>query len=202
MIYGYIRVSTDKQTVENQRFEINKYCKANKICIEHWIEEVISSRVSLKNRELGNLLKKLRKGDILIASELSRFGRNLLEVMSILQTCLEKGCQIWTIKENYKLGTDIGSKVLAFAFSLTAEIERQMISARTIEAMQRLKSSGQHIGRPFTSKSAIIDLKNNKDIIVNLAGRQCPKSQLARMFNVSRWTISKLLQDPNYLQLA
>ena len=92
---------------------------------------------------------QIKKGDILIATELSRLGRNLLEVMGILQKCLEKDCQIWTLKENYRLGADIQSKVLAFAFSLASEIERQLISERTRLSLQRLKDEGKHLGRPY-----------------------------------------------------
>ena len=92
MIYGYIRVSTDHQTVENQRFEIENYCSNHNLKIDKWIEETISSRVQLKDRKLGKLLNRLKSGDVLIASEISRLGRNLLQVMGILQMCLEKEC--------------------------------------------------------------------------------------------------------------
>ena len=142
MYYAYIRVSTDHQNVENQKFEILTYCQKHNIQIDKWIDEAISSRKPLTERKLGKLLKKLKKGDVLIATELSRLGRNLLEVMGILQNCLEKDCQIWTLKENYHLGSDIQSKVLAFAFSLAAEIERQLISERTKNSLKRLKDEG------------------------------------------------------------
>ena len=134
MIYGYIRVSTDKQTTENQRFEILEFANKQGITIDKWIEETISGTQSLKKRELGYLLKHLKANDILIASELSRLGRNLLQIMSILHYCMEIEAKIWTIKDNYRLGDDIQSKVLAFAFGLSAEIERKLISQRTKEA--------------------------------------------------------------------
>ena len=128
MYYAYIRVSTDHQNVENQQHKILTYTKNHNIQIDRWVSETISSRKPLTERKLGKLLKKLKKGDVLIATELSRLGRNLLEVMGILQHCLEKDCQIWTLKENYRLGADIQSKVLAFAFSLAGEIEKNLIS--------------------------------------------------------------------------
>lgn len=106
MYYAYIRVSTDHQNVENQKHEILTYSQKHDIQIDKWIDETISSRKPLTERKLGKLLKRLKKGDILIATELSRLGRNLLEVMGILQNCLEKDCQIWTLKENYRLGSD------------------------------------------------------------------------------------------------
>ena len=134
MIYGYIRVSTDKQTVENQRFEINQFCGKQEMVIERWIEETISGTIEVDKRTLGKLLKKTQKGDILICSELSRLGRSLFMIMEVLNSCMKKDVQVWTIKDNYRLGNDISSKVLAFAFGLSAEIERNLISQRTKEA--------------------------------------------------------------------
>lgn len=120
MIYGYLRVSTDKQTLENQKFEINNFCENENIQIEKWVTETISGTKDFEKRKLGKLLKKLRKNDILICSEISRLGRNLLQIMTILNICMKKEVQVWTIKDNYRLGKDIQSKVLAFAFSLSA----------------------------------------------------------------------------------
>ena len=131
MIYGYIRVSTDKQTTENQEFEIRKFCEKENIQVDIWVKETISSTKDLNKRKLGRLLKKLKAEDIIIASELSRLGRNLLQVMSILHFCMNEDVRVWTIKDNYRLGADIQSKVLAFAFGLSAEIERNLISQRT-----------------------------------------------------------------------
>ena len=153
MIYGYIRTSTDKQDNENQRFEIEQFANNNNLKIDQWIEETISSRKSLDERKLGKLLKKIKQDDIIIATELSRLGRNLLQVMSILHHCMNIGCQVWTLKDNYRLGADIQSKVLAFAFGLSAEIERTMISQRTKRCLDRLRAEGKHIGRTKGSKN-------------------------------------------------
>lgn len=147
MVYGYIRVSSDKQTVENQRFEINKFCKRERLTIDGWIEETISGTKSYDKRALGCLLKSIKKDDLIICAELSRLGRNLFMIMEILNICMVKGVKVWTIKDNYRLGDDIQSKVLAFAFGLSAEIERNLISQRTREALARLKSEGKQIGR-------------------------------------------------------
>ena len=140
MTYGYIRVSSDKQTVENQRFEIENFCRRNSIYIDGWIEETISGTKDFGKRRLGGLLKKVRKGDLIICSEMSRLGRNLFMIMEILNICMNKECKVWTVKDNYRLGEDIQSKVLAFAFGLSAEIERNLISQRTKEALARKKS--------------------------------------------------------------
>ena len=148
MVYGYIRVSSDKQTVENQRFEINKFCEKQNIVINDWIEETISGTKNYTKRQLGRLLRKVHKDDIIICSELSRLGRNLFMIMEILNICMTKECRVWTIKDNYRLGDDIQSKVLAFAFGLSAEIERNLISQRTKEALARKKAEGAKLGHP------------------------------------------------------
>ena len=105
MIYGYIRVSTDKQTVENQKFEILGFAQKENLKIDRWIEETISGTKDVSERKLGVLLKKVRKNDILIVSELSRLGRNLLQIMSILHYCMRQEVKLWTIKDNYRLGS-------------------------------------------------------------------------------------------------
>lgn len=193
MIYGYTRVSTELQNIENQKHEIQTFAKLQKIKVDKWVDEVISSRKSLKERQLGKLLKHLKKGDILIASELSRLGRNLLEVMGILQSCLEKDCQIWTLKENYKLGADIQSKVLAFAFSLAAEIERQLISQRTKESLKRIKDEGKHLGRPHGFNYKKLDSK--KDKIKELLNKQVSKAEIARLLNCSWLTLHRYIKE-------
>ena len=103
----------------------------------------------MEKRKLGYLLSSvMAKNDVLICAELSRLGRNLLMIMSILHTCMRIGIQVWTIKDNYRLGNDMTSKVLAFAFGLSAEIERELISQRTKEALARRKAEGGSLGRP------------------------------------------------------
>jgi hypothetical protein len=104
MIYGYIRVSTDKQTTDNQRFEILKYADEKKLTIDEWIEETVSATRRLSDRKLGALLTRMQKNDILIVSELSRLGRSLMEVMSILHTLMEKGVLGDFLKRLYPLG--------------------------------------------------------------------------------------------------
>ena len=193
MIYGYIRVSTDHQHVENQKHEINTFAQKKDIQINKWVDETISSRKPLQERKLGKLLKKLKKGDILIATELSRLGRNLLEVMGILQKCLEKDCQIWTLKENYRLGADIQSKVLAFAFSLASEIERQLISERTKNSLQRLKDEGKHLGRPYGFSYKKLQKRHDK--IKELLDKNVTKAEIARLMDCSWITLHRYIKD-------
>lgn len=192
-VIAYIRVSSDKQNCANQKHEITNYCDYNNIDIDNWIEEIISSRKQLKERKLGKIIKSLNKGDILITTEISRLGRNILEIMEILQICLNKDCQIITIKENYHLGSDIQSKVLAFAFGLSAEIERQLISQRTKECLKRLKDEGKHLGRPYGFSYRKLEKKKVK--IKELLSQKISKSQIAKLMKCSWSTLNRFIKD-------
>lgn len=195
MIYGYIRVSTDKQTVENQRFEINNFCKKQNIAVEQWIEETISGTKEVEKRQLGRLLKKLQKGDILICSELSRLGRSLFMIMDVLSACMKKEIKLWTIKDNFRLGSDISSKVLAFAFGLSAEIERNLISQRTKEALARAKAEGKVLGRPVGRKSSHVKLTGFEENIKRMLEQKIPKIQIAKHLKVDRNTLHRFICD-------
>lgn len=193
-VIGYIRVSSNKQTLEHQHFEIEQYAKNQGLQIDTWVEEKISSRKALKNRKLGTLLDNLQENDILISCEISRLGRSLLEVMRILETCLSKNCQVWTLKENYRLGNDIQSKVLAFAFGLAAEIERNLISQRTKSSLANLKASGKKLGRPLAAESQKLKLSKNTRKIKNLLAKGISKSQIARILGVQRSTVRRFIE--------
>ena len=189
MIYGYIRVSTDKQTVENQRFEINRFLQKTKFHVDSWIEETISGTVSPKNRNLGKLIEKTKKGDVIICSELSRLGRNMFMIMSILNILMERGVLIYTVKEHYKLGQDLTSKVLAFAFSISAEIEKTLISQRTKEALNRKKAEGVKLGRPKGRKNTTHKLTGCDDIIRNMLSEGYPRTLISKQLNVAPSTL-------------
>ena len=195
MIYGYIRVSSDKQTVENQRFEITNFCQRQGLKIDSWISETISGTKEYSKRALGNLLKHVKKDDLIICAELSRLGRNLFMIMEILNICMTKEAKVWTIKDNYRLGDDIQSKVLAFAFGLSAEIERNLISQRTKEALARLKSEGKSIGRSIgrrnNSLNVICSLKHEYIIKQLDKGTSIPK--IAKRIKVARGTLYRYL---------
>ena len=195
MIYGYIRVSSDKQTVENQRFEINKFCEKQNSVINDWIEETISGTKNYTKRQLGNLLKKVKKNDIIICSELSRLGRNLFMIMEILNICMTKECRVWTIKDNYRLGDDIQSKVLAFAFGLSAEIERNLISQRTKEALARLKSEGKSLGRSKGRRNNTLNVVcvSKHEYILKQLSKGVSIPQIAKRIKVARGTLYRYL---------
>jgi DNA invertase Pin-like site-specific DNA recombinase len=189
MVYGYIRVSRDKQTVDNQRFEIERFCSENKMVIDQWIEETISGVQLPEKRLLGSLLDGVKTGDLIICSELSRLGRSLFMVMSILNKLMLNDVKIWTIKDNYRLGDDIQSKILAFAFSLSAEIERDLISQRTKEALNRIRAEGTLLGRPSGSKNVRLKLSGYEAEIQVLLDDKVPKNTIAKMYGVDRKTL-------------
>lgn len=198
MIYGYIRVSTDKQTVENQRFEINNFVARNQIVIDRWIEETISGTKEVEKRRLGKLMKKLKSGDMLICAELSRLGRSLLMIMSVLHFCMKNEVQVWTIKDNFRLGKDIQSQVLAFAFGLSAQIERDLISMRTKEALARKRAEGVILGRPKGRKSSKTKLTGQEKKIKELLDRKVSKCAIARILGVHRLTVTSFIKSVNY----
>ena len=197
MIYGYIRVSSDKQTVENQRFEIGNFCEKEQLNIDGWIEETISGTKSYNKRELGRLLKKVEKDDLIICAELSRLGRNLFMIMEILNICMTKECRVWTIKDNYRLGEDIQSKVLAFAFGLSAEIERNLISQRTKEALARKRTEGVILGRPKGRKSDPdkYKLSGKKILVKELLAAGVSQRKIAKICKVDRNTLARFLKN-------
>ena len=197
MYYGYIRVSSDKQTVENQRFEINNYCEKQGLTIDGWIEETISGTKNYTKRALGKLLKRVNKDDVIICSELSRLGRNLFMIMEILNICMNRECRVWTIKDNYRLGDDIQSKVLAFAFGLSAEIERNLISQRTKEALARKRAEGVVLGRPVGRKSSHVKLTGKDETIKVLRAQGVSIVKIAKIFKVDRMTVAKYIKDNN-----
>lgn len=194
MIYGYIRVSTDKQTVENQRFEIGRFCEQQSINIDVWIEETISGTKEPEKRKLGRFLKRMKKDDILICAELSRLGRSLLMIMGILNDCMNREIKVWTIKDNYRLGSDISSKVLAFAFGLSAEIERNLISQRTKEALARKRSEGVILGHRKGQKNTHTKLSGHEEEIMRMYKKKIPICKIARRFHVHSITISRYLR--------
>ena len=197
MIFAYLRVSTDKQSVENQRFELLKYADSKKLQIDSWIEETISSTKSIQDRKLGQTIGLMKENDLLIVSELSRLGRNLMEVMSVLHNCMEKNIKVITLKEGYELGDNINSKILAFAFSLSAEIERKLIAQRTKEALARKKAEGMKLGRPKGSQNKVLKLSGKEENIKILLDKKVGLSAIARILDVNRLTLAQFVKSRN-----
>ena len=161
------------------------------------MEETISGTKSYDKRQLGRLLNKVRKDDLIICAELSRLGRNLFMIMEILNICMTKECRVWTIKANYRLGDDIQSKVLAFAFGLSAEIERNLISQRTKEALARKKAEGVILGRPKGRKNSPdkYKLSGKETLIKELLSVKVSKRKIARICKVDRNTLARFIKE-------
>ena len=194
MVYAYIRVSTDRQTVENQRFELLKFAEGNNIVIEKWVSETVSGTKSANERKLGSLLRKMKKGDTLLISEISRLGRNLMQIMSILNLCMTKETMVLTVKERYELGNNINSQILAFAFGLSAQIERDLISQRTKEGLARSKAEGKTHGRAFGTKNTRYKLSGKEDQINAMLDEGRSKAYICRKFKIHKGTLLSHLE--------
>lgn len=195
MHYAYIRVSTEVQSYEGQRFEIENWSRRNGISIDRWVQEKVSGTRCLEKRTLGKLLKKMRKGDVLVCTELSRLGRNMMMVMGILNTCSQRGIQIRSIKDNFELSDSLNSKIIAFAFSLAAEIERNLISQRTREALAAKRSAGVRLGRPAGDSIQRRRFEENYDAIrIGLAEGRTIR-ELAQGLNMHPNTLSRYLKE-------
>jgi DNA invertase Pin-like site-specific DNA recombinase len=196
MIYGYIRVSTDKQDCENQKIGIEAKAKALGLTINKYISDNgISGTKEPDERALGGMLKKLRPGDIVICSEISRLGRKLFMIMRILEHCMKSGAKVYTVKGGYELGDNIQSKVMAFAFGLSAEIERDLISQRTREALIRIKADGRKLGRAFGSKNKTHKLDGKNALITDLIANGMSKRKIAKKFKVSPPTVNRFITN-------
>lgn len=200
MVYGYLRVSSDEQTVENQKVGVVQFANSHDWTIDGYIiDEGVSGTKDPSKRQLGKLLGRVKENDIIICSEISRLGRNLLMIMSILQMLMQKKAMLYTVKDNYILGDNIQSTVLAFAFGLAAQIERDMISMRTKEALARKRAEGVILGRPVgrktTPSSRKLFPKNN--LIRELLANGTSKRKIAKICHVDRNTLDRYIKDFN-----
>lgn len=196
MIYGYLRVSSDEQDVNSQKQGVVEFAKQKGWEIEKYItDEGVSGGKDPDKRNLGPLLKLLQKDDIIICSEISRLGRDLYMVMDILHHAMNVGCVIYTVKDKFVLGDDIQSKVLAFAFGLSAEIERQMIRQRTKEGLKLKVKQGILLGRPIGRKQeeSTTDLSDRKEEVIQQFNWGVPERRMAQNFGCDRNTITRWL---------
>lgn len=199
-VYAYLRVSTGKQDGENQKVGVEALARRLNLEITEYIDdEGVSGTKEPDKRELGKLLEKLRPGDVLLAGEISRLGRSLFMVMRILEYCMNNGVKVYTAKDGYELGDNIQSKVLAFAFGLAAEIEREMISRRTKEALAKKKAEGVVLGRPKGRKSGTVKLSGRAEEIRLLKKAGVPNAQIAKALGVDRNTLAAYLKE-RYLE--
>lgn len=194
MVIAYLRVSTEKQFLANQKEEILRFAEKQELRIDRWYTETVSGSVSSKDRKLSLLLRKLQPGDILIVTEISRLSRTLLEIMTILNSCIKKNVILYSTKEGYVFQNDINSKVLGFAFGLMAEIERNLISMRTKEALARRKQEGIILGRRKGFQPKMRVLYENKDYVLKALRQGESHTTLAEKFGVSRTTVFRFMK--------
>lgn len=188
MIIAYLRVSTGKQNPENQREEIKRFAEEKNMEIDQWVIETASGKLAPRKRKLGRVLSRMKKGDTLIISEISRLSRSLTEIMTIMGQCLEKEISIYTTKERYTFDNSINSKVLCFAFGLVAEIERNLISMRTKEALAVKKAEGVRLGRRPGSNVKIKFIEQNEARIARMLDSGMSITQMCRKIGISRHT--------------
>ena len=191
MIIGYLRISTGKQHLANQQDEIQRFAESKNFTIDSWVTEVASGKKHERDRKLGALLKRMKPGDTLIVTEISRLSRTLTDIMAIMGKCLNKEINLYTTKEGYSFDNTINSKVLCFAFGLVAEIERNLISMRTKEALALRKSEGVVLGRKKGSYTKMNVLKANKQTIIQMLNQNKSVAEICRRFDLSRDTFAK-----------
>lgn len=202
MIYAYLRVSTALQDEENQRTGVDRKAKDLGFTIDKYIIDKVSGITDPKQRNLGKLLKKLKAGDILIISELSRLSRRVFTLFGIIKELVDKDVHVFSVKDSYILENSIQSKVLAFAFGLAAEIERDLISARTKEALAHKKAIGVKLGRPFGAKTKVHKLDQYKEKLLKEYENGTSKSKLAKKYKVCLKTMRKYIKLHHNKNLA
>jgi DNA invertase Pin-like site-specific DNA recombinase len=197
---GYIRVSTVKQDAKNQKLEILEYAQKNEITVDEFIEVTISSRQNTKARKIDQLLEKLSPHDTLIVSELSRLGRSVGQVMTMIDRLIEGKVRVIAIKEKMDIKAngqkDTQTTVMVSMFSTFAEIERQLISERTKAGLAARKAQGVILGRPKGSQSPS-KLDEHIQTIKNRLSNGYAKSAIARELKVSRPTLIHYIKSRN-----
>lgn len=195
MVYAYIRISTADQSESSQEFEIRNWADREQWHVDKWIKESVSGTIIPSKRKLGGLMRRMRRGDTLLCTEISRLGRNMLMIMSILNNCAARGVRVRTIKDNFNLDDNINSKIIAFAFALAAEIERNLISQRTREALADKKAAGVCLGRPKGSFKAKTMVLQDIDSIRNRLKSGESKSHIAITYGIHRNTLNSYLKE-------
>lgn len=202
MIIGYLRVSTGKQHPANQQDEIQRFAMAQNWTIDVWVTEIVSGKKREQDRKLGLLLRKMKRGDTLVVTEISRLSRTLTEIMSIMGKCLHKGINLYTTKEGYAFDNSINSKVLCFAFGLVAEIEHNLISMRTKEALALRKANGMVLGRRKGTYTRYNVLVENRLRIIQMLRQGSSITDICKYYALSRDTFDKFRRAYPSIQRA
>lgn len=191
MVIAYLRVSTEKQTLENQQNEILRFADSRDLRVDRWVTEIASGRKHGSERKLGALVRQMHKGDTLIVTELSRLSRTLTDIMAIVGELLKKEVYLYSTKDHCVFDDTINSKVLCFAFGLVAEIERNLISMRTREALALRREQGIVLGRRKGSYTKLQQLIDDRREIVRLLNRGHSVASICREYGVARNTFDR-----------
>ena len=202
MIIGYLRVSTGKQHPANQRDEIQRFAVTRQWKVDAWVTEIVSGKKREQDRKLGLLLRRMKRGDTLVITEISRLSRTLTEIMAIMGKCLRKGINLYTTKEGYTFDNSINSKVLCFAFGLVAEIEHNLISMRTKEALALRKAKGMVLGRRKGTYTKFNILIENRSRIIQMLRQGQSISEICKCYALSRDTFNKFRKSYPSVQHA
>jgi DNA invertase Pin-like site-specific DNA recombinase len=180
-ILAYIRASTDKQNVSHQKYEILEYARKNSLVVNDYIELTVSSRKSSKQRRIDELLNQLASQDTLIVTELSRLGRSTSEVLALVNALIDNQVRVIIIKQNLDICRhDLNSKVIITLFSLFGELERDLVSLRTKEALAAKKAQGIKLGKPTgTIQKSKFD--QDRDRITELLGLGLSVRKIAKL---------------------
>jgi DNA invertase Pin-like site-specific DNA recombinase len=188
--YAYVRVSTDRQDLDNQRHGILEYANTHAIGGIEFVEDAESGRVSWQNRTVGKLLTQTsQKGDVVIFAEISRMARSTLQVLEMLECCMRRGISVHIAKQQMVLDGSMQSRIAATVLGLAAEIERELISLRTTEALAKRKAEGKSLGRPKGRKSASLKLDAFETEIRTYLGKGISKRSIAKLLDCSPSTL-------------
>lgn len=198
MVVAYLRVSTGKQTLANQKNEISKFTSTKNLHVDRWVTEIVSGKTRGCDRKLGALVRRMRRGDTLIVTELSRLSRTLTDIMSIVGDLIEKEVHLYSTKDRYSFDDTINSKVLCFAFGLVAEIERNLISMRTREALALRREQGVTLGRKPGSYTKLQRLIDDRTLIVAMMNRGRSITEICSEYGVARNTFARFRKQYIY----
>jgi DNA invertase Pin-like site-specific DNA recombinase len=188
--YAYLRVSTNKQDVDNQRHGLLEYANHHHLVPLAFREDTVSGKVRWQERGIGKvLLQEAKKGDVVLAAEISRLARSTLQVLEIMEKAAEKGVSVHIVKNRMVMDSSIQSRITATVLGLAAEIEREFISARTVEALARRKAEGLPLGRPKGAKAKKVKLDEHRDLIIDYLKKGVSKASLARIIGCSPSTL-------------
>jgi len=191
--YAYLRVSTLDQNTDKNKLDILKFAQDKKLGSIEFVEEQISGKSNFRDRKLGKLLNTMLKGDILIVPELSRLARSVTQILEVIDITKQKGILLYSLKENFSNNEQsITSTVTSTIFALVAQIERELISLRTREALQAKKAAGVKLGRPKGRGKSKLD--KNRDDILKLVELKVPKTIIAKQYSTTVVNLSRYLK--------